>query len=187
MPSASGSAWATEVKRMRARAASGLRNRRERKIMGERYLRHFMDQQILFLINRTWAHPGLDRVMAAFSSFDLWWPFLIALVLIAAIWGGWRVRAMLLVMGLAVGLTDGLVVGTLKKVVGRPRPHESVAGVRTLDLAKAHPRFLALTLPLKINISGEPAAPKRGNSFPSGHAGNTFAVATVCTIFYRRR
>ena len=44
-----------------------------------------MDQQLLFLVNRTWAHPALDRLMAVMSSLDFWWPFLIALGLVAAI------------------------------------------------------------------------------------------------------
>ncbi|CAN5416592.1 phosphatase PAP2 family protein [soil metagenome] len=145
-----------------------------------------MDQQLLFLINHSWAIPVLDRPMAAASSFDFWWPFLLAGVILGAIFGNFRVRMFLLTAGLAVGLTDGVVVDSLKKFVNRPRPHEVLEGVRTLDLAKAKPRFLALGKPLKEEYSMARIAPAGGNSFPSGHAANNFAVATVCAVFFRR-
>lgn len=146
-----------------------------------------MDQQLLFIINRTWTHPVLDRVMTAASSFDSWWPFLLLAGVALAIWGGFRARAMLLAIGLAIGLTDALIVGTLKSEVGRARPHDAIAGVRTLDLAKAKPRFLALAQPLREEVSVERIRSLGGNSFPSAHSANNFAVAAVCFCFYRRR
>jgi undecaprenyl-diphosphatase len=145
-----------------------------------------MDQQILFLINHTCAHPALDRLMAVMSSLDLWWPFLIAAGIVAVIWGGFRMRMMLLTAGLAVAVTDALVVRALKDVVGRPRPHEMLEGVRTLDLALARPRLLALAVPLKEEYSAARIRPPRGSSFPSAHAANNFAVAVVCAVFFRK-
>ena len=65
-----------------------------------------MDQQILFLINHDWAHQALDRVMAVMSSLDFWLPLLVAVALVAAIWGGFRMRMMLLTAGLAIAVTD---------------------------------------------------------------------------------
>lgn len=145
-----------------------------------------MDQHIFFLINHTWAHPSWDAVMAAASSWDLWWPFLVLGCILLLGLGGFRARAMLVAAGLAVGITDGLVVDSLKERVGRPRPHEVLEGVRTLDLAKARPRFLALSKPLKVEYSNPGILPPHGNSFPSGHAANNFAMATVVFLFYRR-
>lgn len=145
-----------------------------------------MDQQIFFLVNRDWAHPSLDLVMAAASSWDFWWPFLLVLGVVVLLRGGFRARAMVLAAALSVGVTDGLVVDTLKDLVGRPRPHEALEGARTLDLAKARPRFLALAKPLRVEIAGPRIPPSHGNSFPSGHASNNFAFATVLTLFYRR-
>jgi len=120
------------------------------------------------------------------SSLDFWWPFLIALGLVAAIWGGFRMRMMLLTAGLAIAMTDAVAVRTLKDFVGRPRPHEMLEGVRTLDLALARPRFLALAMPLKEEYSVARIRPPRGSSFPSAHAANNFAVAAVCAVFFRR-
>ncbi|HEY5743786.1 MAG TPA: phosphatase PAP2 family protein, partial [Terrimicrobiaceae bacterium] len=91
-----------------------------------------------------------------------------------------------LAAGLAIAITDALVVRTLKDLVGRPRPHEMLEGVRTLDLAVAKPRLLALTMPLREEYSAARILPPRGNSFPSAHAANNFAVATVCAVFFRR-
>ncbi len=145
-----------------------------------------MDQQLLFLINHTWAHPALDRSMAVMSSFDFWWPFLVAAGVVAALFGGFRMRAMLLTAGLAIAMTDAVAVRMLKDAVGRPRPHEVLEGVRTLDLAFARPRFLALAMPLREDYSVARIRPPRGNSFPSAHAANNFAVAAVCAAFFRR-
>ncbi len=146
-----------------------------------------MDQQLLFLINRTWVNPVLDRVMAGASSFDAWWPFLLVAGLAMIIWGGFRARALLLAIGLSIGLTDAVIVGTLKSEVGRARPHDAMAGVRTVDLAKTKPRVLALAQPLREEISVERIRSVGGNSFPSAHSANNFAVAAVCFSFYRRR
>lgn len=145
-----------------------------------------MDTQAFYLINHSWAHPALDRLMAVASSWDFWWPFLVLGGLGVLIFGGFRARAMLLAIGLSIGLTDALVVDTLKSLVGRPRPHEVLVGARTLDLSKATPRFLAVGKPLKVKYSQPDTRPSRGNSFPSGHAANNFALATVLVLFYRR-
>lgn len=145
-----------------------------------------MDQAALYLINHTWASPWLDLVMAVASSWDFWWPFLLAGGLVVLIFGGWHARRMVLLAGIAVGVTDGVVVDSIKGMVSRPRPHEVLAGVRTLDLAKAKPRLLALGKPLREEYSQRGIQASRGNSFPSGHAANNFALATVVAVFYRR-
>ncbi len=149
-------------------------------------MRGRMDEQAFYLINHQWAGSWADLAMAAASSWAFWWPFLVLGVLALLVFGGFRARAMLVAAGLAVGITDGIVVDSLKEIVGRPRPHEVLVGVRTLDLAKATPRFMALGKPLKVGWSRPDATAPRGKSFPSGHASNNFAIATVVTVFYRR-
>ncbi len=146
-----------------------------------------MDQAAFYLINHYWAHPTLDLPMAVASSWDFWWPFLVLGGLAVLVFGGFRARMMVLAAGLAIGMTDGVVVNSLKHLVGRPRPHQELVGARTLDLAKAKPRFLAIGKPLKEEYSHPGRRAVRGNSFPSGHAANNFALATVVAVFYRRR
>jgi undecaprenyl-diphosphatase len=145
-----------------------------------------MDQHLFFLINHTWTAPWLDMPMAAASSWDFWWPLGLVGGVLLLIFGGRRGFVFLLLAGLSVGVTDALVVDTLKGAVGRPRPHEILEGVRTIDLANAQPRFLALARPLRVKYSVARIHPPAGNSFPSGHASNNFAVATVCALVYRR-
>jgi undecaprenyl-diphosphatase len=107
--------------------------------------------------------------------------------LIILLRGGFNARAMLLAALLAVGINDGLVCRTLKDIVGRPRPNDTISGVRTIDLARATPRILAVALPLRVKTSDVKKPAVRGKSFPSSHAANCFALATVISVFYRRR
>jgi undecaprenyl-diphosphatase len=144
-----------------------------------------MDRKLLLLINRQWTSPALDRIMAVFSSFDLWAPlFVIGAVLI--LWrGSFHLRAALLVALVAAGVSDGLVCNPLKHLVGRPRPHQAISDLRMVDLAKARPRLLALSKPIKVTLSrAEPGKP--GRSFPSSHTANIAAVVTVAALFIRR-
>ena len=147
-----------------------------------------MDQKLLFLINREWTGPALDRFMALMSSLPAWMPLLV----IAGVWalwrGGFRARAFVLTAGLAVGISDGLVAHTMKRAVNRPRPHQVLDGVRVVDLAKATPRLLAVALPAKVKLStaADDIGKVEGRSFPSGHTMNMISAALVTACFYRR-
>lgn len=148
-----------------------------------------MDSELFFLINQSWTHPALDRVMALLSSWDAWWPVVALLVIAVGIRGGFRGRAWILATAAVVGLCDGAISKPLKAWSDRPRPYESMAGVRQVDLGKAKPRLLALGKKLKYRVSPAPtAAPKRGRSFPSSHMVNTAAaaLAAVCFFGWRR-
>jgi undecaprenyl-diphosphatase len=146
-----------------------------------------MDQAAFHFINTQLTNPVLDIPMAALSSWAVWWPLAILAGVAIFLLGGFHARAMLLAAVLAVGINDGLVCRTLKDMVGRPRPNDTVSGVRTIDLARATPRILAVALPLRVKISDVKKPAVRGKSFPSSHAANCFALATVISVFYRRR
>jgi undecaprenyl-diphosphatase len=150
------------------------------------------DLSVLLLINREWTHPFLDWLMPAISTISAWTPVIVALVLLA-IWQHGK-RGLLLVgcLILAVVVSDCLVSYSLKKMVKRPRPTDSVMGVKVRSLARAKPDFMRLFLPpverpsmIKV-LPGSPISSSVGNSFPSSHTMNMFAVATVLA-FYRRR
>jgi undecaprenyl-diphosphatase len=146
-----------------------------------------MDEKLLLLINRDWTHPALDRVMALASNFAAWVPVLVVVGLVVLWRGSFRARAFLIVAGLAVGVNDGLVAKTLKRLVDRPRPHQSHSDVRIVDLAKASPRILAVTQPAKVKLSRATLEEVAGRSFPSSHTMNTLAVALAGAAFYGRR
>lgn len=146
-----------------------------------------MEQTLFLALNDSPKHPLVDVLMAALSSWAVWWPLVILAGVGLLLFGGFRARAMVISAVLAVGINDGILCRTLKSTVQRPRPHEVLTGVRTIDLAKATPRILAVTLPLRIKTSAIEIPAKSGKSFPSSHAANCFAMATVCFLFYRRR
>jgi len=144
-----------------------------------------MDQKLFYLVNQQWAGPWLDLPMVLLSSFDFWIPFFGLLIGWYLVRGGFHGRMFVISVGIAVGLTDGLVCNPLKKIVDRPRPRQAEA-VRVVDFAKRKPRFLAIAEPLVVKTSKPEKPPIEGRSFPSSHTANCFAVATVSFLFFRR-
>ena len=146
-----------------------------------------MDRTLFFLINREWTNPALDRFMAVLTDFNVW--FVPTLVLMVAVWlkGRFRARAFLVMAALAVGVNDGIIARTLKRMTDRPRPHQMLAGVRQVELGRDTVGLLRVSQPLRIKASKAATRPVAGRSFPSGHTINSFSVAFVCIAFYRRR
>jgi undecaprenyl-diphosphatase len=144
-----------------------------------------MDQKLLFLINREWTSPALDRLMTVMSSSAIWAVPLAILALVVAVFGGFRARAYVVVLLLAFAASDALIGATVKRVVGRQRPHQSAFGVRQIELAR--PLWTGITAPVKEEISLGMRPDSAGRSFPSNHASNTAAAALVTAMFYRRR
>lgn len=152
-----------------------------------------MDETLFQLINQRWTSPALDRIMAAASSFDLWWPFF-ALAAALMLWrGGARARWALVTLAVLLAVGETAIDNPLKHAVHRLRPWQAMAGVRQVDLARhSWPRMLALFEPAAVKVTAEPTAvseadPHPGRSFPSSHVVNNFCAATVLTLFYRRR
>jgi hypothetical protein len=73
-----------------------------------------MDEKLLILINQRWTSPALDKLMAALSSFAAWVPFLVILIVILVVKGGFRMRVFLLTAGVVVAVNDGVLAHTLK-------------------------------------------------------------------------
>ena len=146
-----------------------------------------MDQTLLFLINRQWTNPALDWLMAAVSCPAAWAPLFLFLFLFLFLKGGFRMRAFLITVAMIVGINDGLVANTLKRIVDRPRPHQALNDVRVVDLDRATPRFLALFRPAKVTLSRIDFGDVAGRSFPSGHTINCFSAALVALCFFGKR
>ncbi len=144
-----------------------------------------MDQKLLFLINREWTSPALDKLMALASSAAFWGVPLGILVAWLVWKGGFRGRAFALLALLAFGVTDGIVGRTIKQTAGRFRPHQTEFGVRQIDLQR--PAWKGVFLPVKEKLStGKmPSAKEQGRSFPSNHSANTAAVAVIATLLFR--
>jgi len=156
-----------------------------------------MDQQLEILINREWITPWADKLLSFLADFGAWAPWLILLLALGVIFGNFRFRAALLAAGLAVGLSDGVGVNLLKHAVGRPRPSQVEPGVRVVELGRAPsglPKITGMTRDPVIKFPNgleKPVQPGKvklinvtGRSFPSGHAANNMAVATVLILFF---
>jgi undecaprenyl-diphosphatase len=143
-----------------------------------------VDQILFHLINEQWTHPALDLFMAAVSNIDIWKPFIILLALYGLIFGGFKGRALIFCIGLAL-LVNSSVTSSLKKFVDRRRPKQ-VERVRMVEMAKARPEFLTLFKPVAIRYSGERDKDRSGPSFPSGHVTNNTTVALILALFFRR-
>lgn len=145
-----------------------------------------MDAFLFDLINQSWAHPVLDRLMPVLSSLDLWRPLLFAAVIHLLIFGGMSGRRFLLVLSVGLVIGDGLFAHTLKHAVGRLRPRDVREGAIVRSLAPGEPKWLHMMEPpvLVVCHPGKEKA-SHGNSFPSGHVVNLFTLATVAFAFRR--
>lgn len=123
--------------------------------------------------------------MAAISDARIWTPLIVLLVLYAVIFGGFKGRALVFCVGLALFVNGNLTVGLLKKFVDRQRPKQ-VQRVRMVELAKARPKFLTIFKQPKIRYSTDRDRNRSGPSFPSGHVTNNVTIALILTFFYRR-
>ena len=146
-----------------------------------------MDQKLLFLINRDWTSPALDSFMATLSCFAAWVPFAIIFIVLLWVFGGFKARAMLLSLAVVIAVSNTLVSDTIKKIVNRPRPRDTLPGLRVVDLQPSAFRFLSIFKPPVVTPSAPGSSDLAGHSFPSGHTINNFSAAMVFTLFYRRR
>src|SRR5207248_10345808 len=98
-----------------------------------------MDQTLFHLINERWTSPALDLFMAAVSDADVWKPLLVIIVFVALIFGGFRARASIFCLLIAMVIAEP-VTNTLQSAINRQRPVH-VASVRVVRLMKGLPEF----------------------------------------------
>ncbi|PYK07486.1 MAG: hypothetical protein DME67_00490 [Verrucomicrobia bacterium] len=144
-----------------------------------------MDQSLFHLINEEWTSPALDLFMAALSNGAIWKPLFIAIALAAFFFGGFRGRAFIVCLLLALAVTEP-VTATLKAAFDRHRPKQ-VESVRMVQLQRMRPAFLTLFKTPVIRFSDQSDRNRAGPSFPSGHVVTNTIIATYCMLFYRRR
>jgi undecaprenyl-diphosphatase len=144
-----------------------------------------VDQALFHLINQQWTHPALDLFMAAISNVNIFKPFIAVLVVAALFFGGFKGRALVVCVAIAIFVNGNLTVGVLKKFVDRQRPKQ-VERVRMVQLQKAHPEFLTLLQEPTIQYSDERDRNRSGPSFPSGHVADNVTIAVILSFFFRR-
>ncbi|MEY2483878.1 MAG: hypothetical protein QOK24_2406 [Verrucomicrobiota bacterium] len=144
-----------------------------------------MDQVVFHLINERWTSPALDLFMAAMSNVEIWKPVLIALVLYALVFMGFKGRAFIFCLLVTLVFTEQLLVRTLKSAIDRRRPKQ-VQTVRMVQLEPTSPAFMTLFKKPQIRFSDQTDRGKSGPSFPSGHVTDNMIIGTFCALFFRR-
>lgn len=118
-----------------------------------------IDHALFKLINSSWTHPWLDSFFPWLTDLDKNKVFLFGALPVVLAWWGYKQRGravkIILGMALAAGLCDAVAYRFIKPVVGRSRP--------------------GLFATLRTGLHG-------GYGFPSNHAANTFAGATVLVM-----
>jgi undecaprenyl-diphosphatase len=144
-----------------------------------------MDQIVFHLINERWTSPALDLFMAAMSNVEIWKPVIIALVLYALVFMGFKGRAFVFCLLVTLLFAEQFLVRTLKSAVDRRRPKQ-VQTVRMVQLQRTDPEFMTLFKKPEIRFSDQSDRSKSGPSFPSGHVTDNVIIGIFCTLFFRR-
>jgi undecaprenyl-diphosphatase len=130
-----------------------------------------LDVALFTFLNQTLANPVGDFLWPLITDYDR---FLVVRLLLLAVWlgllirGGKRGRTAALLLVLVLVCSDQLSSSVIKPLVQRARPCHSVEGVPVVQ-----------NIHMLVDCGG-------GKSFPSSHAVNNFAVATLFAFFYRR-
>jgi undecaprenyl-diphosphatase len=144
-----------------------------------------MDQTLFHLINERWTHPALDLFMAAISDVEIWKPLLVVLGVCVLLFMGFKGRAFIACLALALVVADYFLVSLLKTAIDRGRPKQ-VQQVRMVQLERTRPPFLTLFKRPTVRFSDETDRTKSGPSFPSGHVMDNVIIGTMCMLFFRR-
>ena len=121
-----------------------------------------IDKAVFIFLNHSLANPVFDVIMPFITDLDNWRIPILIVFLLLLIFGGKKGRIVALLVVLVLTLTDQLSSFVLKSWIKRVRPCFVVEGVRLL-----------------IHQS-------RSYSFPSSHAANMAAMATLFSVKYRR-
>lgn len=126
-----------------------------------------LDQSLFTLVNSRWSNAVLDALLVHFRDRFFWIPLYIAIA--ALLLWFYRLKGLYIILLLCANLTlsDQLNSAVLKHLASRDRPCRNPA--------------LQSTLVLRVDACGG------GKSFPSSHAANAFAFATLLSLLLRKK
>ena len=125
---------------------------------------HFLESlniKILFWINQSLSNPVFDFIMPILTNENYWVIPLIWLIVFLVFFQGKRGRIAIVILIVAVAVTDSVSAFILKPYFGRIRPSYDLVEYVNLLVAKGGKW-----------------------SMPSNHAANIFALAVVLSCFY---
>ena len=139
-----------------------------------------LDLRVFRWINRGLNHPILDQFFNIVADGRFWTPVLLLLALYFLVRGKDRTKAWVALTLLSVAIGDPLITNPLKHLFDRPRPYQSVEGVREVSPGSGEQRWEPA-----VRISGIPEQDiPHGRSFPSSHGANATAAAMSARLVW---
>jgi undecaprenyl-diphosphatase len=130
-----------------------------------------LDVAVFHFINVTLANPVGDFLWPLITDYDKMLPvrlLLLAVWVLLIVRGGARGRTAAFLLVPVLFCADKLSSSILKELVSRPRPCHDIGGVPIVQ-----------GIHMLVDCGS-------GRSFPSSHAVNNFAVATLFSTYFRR-
>jgi len=121
-----------------------------------------IDTTVFYWINNGWSNPFFDKLMPFITQVDSWILIYLLGFYILFFKTGRNGKVAGITLILTIIITDQLSSSVIKELVERIRPCHTLHDVNLLVKCGA------------------------GKSFPSSHAANNFAAATVITYFFKR-
>jgi undecaprenyl-diphosphatase len=139
-----------------------------------------LDLRVFRWINRGFNHPLLDQFFNLFADGRFWSPILLLIALVLLFRGKDKTKAWVILTLLSVAIGDPLIANPLKHFFDRPRPYQSVEGVREVSPGSGEQRWEPA-----VRISAIPEQDIRhGRSFPSSHVANATAAAMSARLVW---
>ena len=122
-----------------------------------------IDKNLMVFLNKTLSNPIFDILMPIITNQKFLTIIGVILIIYLGFYAGKRGKITLIVLIFAAGISDAVCAQIIKPWVGRIRPsHEFIEYINLL-----------------VSKGGK-------WSFPSNHAANSFAFATVLSYFYEK-
>ena len=123
-----------------------------------------IDKSIMIFLNKDISNPVFDLIMPVITSKDFLTVIGLILIFYLLFFGGKRGKIAFLILLFSAGMSDAICAQIIKPWVGRVRPsHEFIDYINLL-----------------VSKGGK-------WSFPSNHAANSFAFATVLSYFFGQK
>jgi undecaprenyl-diphosphatase len=122
-----------------------------------------LDTQLFLFFNNALANSVFDRIMPIITNDWVLRVVFLIIVVLLLIFGKKQGRVVALLCIVTLALSDQVTSHLIKPLVGRVRPCHVVGDVHLL------------------------VACSQGLSFPSSHAANSFAIAVLISLSYRRQ
>ena len=123
-----------------------------------------IDKSLMIFLNKNISNPVFDLIMPVITSKDFLTVIGVILIFYLLFFGGKRGKIAFFVLLFSAGMSDAICAQIIKPWLGRVRPsHEFIEYINLL-----------------VSKGGK-------WSFPSNHAANSFAFATVLSYFYERK